>query len=161
MQPRTECFSLILRLHHADILQGSFYVRNIMIQPGPLTAPPAERSFETPSFRIIDYGRGTSWDWELEEAEAAETASVSKRSSSVSSGELGVVRHASLVRREAEEGQQGRLIRVKSVGAVSARSVSASRRIAFSRDSIKVELGHIARQGGMEVESDGSVGAAM
>ena len=98
---------------------------------------------------------------ELEEAEAAETASVSERSSSVSSGELGVVRHASLVRREAEEGQQGRLIRVKSVGAVSARSVSASRRIAFSRDSIKVELGHIARQGGMEVESDGSVGAAM
>ena len=69
MEHRTECFSLILRLHHADILQGSFYVRNIMIQPGPLTAPPAERSFETPSFRIIDYGRGTSWDWELEEAE--------------------------------------------------------------------------------------------
>ena len=48
-----------------DICQGSFYVRNIMSQPGPLTAPPEECSAATPSFRIIDYGRGKSWDWEL------------------------------------------------------------------------------------------------
>ena len=41
-----------------DIVQGSFYVRNVMIQPGPLTAPPSRRSFDTPSFRIIDFGRG-------------------------------------------------------------------------------------------------------
>ncbi|KAI9060027.1 hypothetical protein FKP32DRAFT_1578835 [Trametes sanguinea] len=59
---RTECFSLIQRLHHMDLTQGSFYVRNIMIQPGPLTAPPAERSYDTPSFRIIDFGRGDDWD---------------------------------------------------------------------------------------------------
>ena len=64
---RTECFSLILRLHHMDIVQGSFYVRNIMCQPGPLTEPPEKRSYDTPSFRIIDFGRGKSWEWELKE----------------------------------------------------------------------------------------------
>ena len=64
----TECFSLLLRLHHMDIVQGSFYVRNIMCQPGPLTLPPEERSYDHPSFRIIDFGRGKCWDWELGEA---------------------------------------------------------------------------------------------
>ncbi|KAI0819896.1 hypothetical protein BC628DRAFT_1423422 [Trametes gibbosa] len=59
---RTECFSLIQRLHFLEIIQGSFYVRNIMIQPGPLTAPPAARSFDSPSFRIIDFGRGEDWE---------------------------------------------------------------------------------------------------
>ncbi|PIL28838.1 hypothetical protein GSI_08883 [Ganoderma sinense ZZ0214-1] len=67
LDQRTECFSLILRLHHMDIVQGSFYVRNIMCQPGPLTLPPAQRSYDTPSFRIIDFGRGKSWDWELDQ----------------------------------------------------------------------------------------------
>ena len=50
-----------------DIVQGSFYVRNIMCQPGPLTEPPEKRSYDTPSFRIIDFGRGKSWEWELKE----------------------------------------------------------------------------------------------
>ncbi|KAH9848141.1 hypothetical protein C2E23DRAFT_740245 [Lenzites betulinus] len=59
---RTECFSLIQRLHHLEIIQGSFYVRNIMVQPGPLTAPPAARSYDTPSYRIIDFGRGETWE---------------------------------------------------------------------------------------------------
>lgn len=45
-----------------ELIQGSFYVRNIMIQPGPLTAPPEKRTLDTPSFRIIDFGRGASWD---------------------------------------------------------------------------------------------------
>ncbi|KAI0672167.1 hypothetical protein C8Q78DRAFT_1077726 [Trametes maxima] len=54
---RTECFSLVLRLHDLIITQGSFYVRNIMIQPGPLSWPPAERTYKEPSFRIIDFGR--------------------------------------------------------------------------------------------------------
>ena len=38
------------------ILQGSFYVRNIMIQPVPLTLPPKRRSLDSPSFRLIDFG---------------------------------------------------------------------------------------------------------
>ncbi|KAI0649765.1 hypothetical protein C8Q79DRAFT_901234 [Trametes meyenii] len=63
LEQRTECFSLILRLHYLEIVQGSFYVRNIMMQPGPLTVPPEKRSSDTPSFRIIDFGRGESWDW--------------------------------------------------------------------------------------------------
>ncbi len=50
-----------------DIVQGSFYVRNIMCQPGPLTLPPERRSYDTPSFRIIDFGRGKCWDWELDQ----------------------------------------------------------------------------------------------
>ncbi|KAI8989006.1 hypothetical protein BD414DRAFT_415253 [Trametes punicea] len=62
LDQRTECFSLILRLRHMDLYQGSFYVRNIMIQPGPLTLPPAERSYDRPSFRIIDFGRAASWE---------------------------------------------------------------------------------------------------
>ncbi|KAI0649777.1 hypothetical protein C8Q79DRAFT_997833 [Trametes meyenii] len=53
----TECFSLVLRLHELNITQGSFYVRNIMIQPGPLSWPPAERTYARPSFRIIDFER--------------------------------------------------------------------------------------------------------
>lgn len=61
---RTECFSLILRLNVMNIIQGSFYVRNVMIQPGPLTAPPSLRSFDWPSFRIIDFGRGEMWGLE-------------------------------------------------------------------------------------------------
>lgn len=59
---RTEVFSLVLRLHDLHITQGSFYVRNIMIQPGPLSFPRAHRSFKRPSFRIIDFGRARCLD---------------------------------------------------------------------------------------------------
>lgn len=52
----------MLRLHYAGFTQGSFYVRNILVQPGPLTAPPEERSSKTPSFRVIDFGRAEEWD---------------------------------------------------------------------------------------------------
>ncbi|KAG7445327.1 uncharacterized protein BT62DRAFT_933169 [Guyanagaster necrorhizus] len=55
---RSECFSLVLRLHHADFVHNSLYPRNILRQPGPLTVRPSERSLKTPSFRIIDFGRG-------------------------------------------------------------------------------------------------------
>ena len=96
---------------------------------------------------------------ELEEIEEGER-------SSTGSSELGVVRHASLVRRAVEMpgegGQQARLVRMKSMGNTSVRSVSQSERVAKTRDSIKVELGHIAQQGvvgtGME---EVPVGAAM
>lgn len=54
----------MLRLHYADFIQNSGYVRNIMVQPGPLHRPPSERSIKTPSFRIIDFGRGEVFpDW--------------------------------------------------------------------------------------------------
>ncbi len=32
------------------------------MQPGPLSKPPSERSSETPSFRIIDFGRAQFYD---------------------------------------------------------------------------------------------------
>ncbi|KAI0343573.1 hypothetical protein BDW22DRAFT_1328208 [Trametopsis cervina] len=55
---KTECMSLIHRLHLERIVQGSCHARNILRQPGPLYLPPEQRSSETPSFRIIDFGRG-------------------------------------------------------------------------------------------------------
>ena len=48
---------MFVNLHHAGFLQGSIYPRNMLIQPGPLTLPPSERSLASPSFRIIDFGR--------------------------------------------------------------------------------------------------------
>jgi hypothetical protein len=37
------------------------YERNVVVQPGPLTAPRANRSLGEPSYRIIDFGRGISF----------------------------------------------------------------------------------------------------
>ena len=34
------------------------YERNVLVQPGPLTVPPSNRSLDEPSYRIIDFGRG-------------------------------------------------------------------------------------------------------
>ncbi|KAJ6511193.1 hypothetical protein C8R45DRAFT_814758 [Mycena sanguinolenta] len=65
---RSECYSLALRLHFAEFTQNSFYVRNILRQPGPLTVAPSARSDKTPSFRIIDHGRGEHWPLMLEAA---------------------------------------------------------------------------------------------
>ncbi|KAF9810229.1 hypothetical protein IEO21_07071 [Rhodonia placenta] len=62
LDERSECYSLMIRLHFAGFLQNSMYTRNIMWQPGPLTKPPKQRSRKTPSFRIIDFGRGEDWD---------------------------------------------------------------------------------------------------
>ena len=55
----------MLRLNHLNIIQGSFYVRNVLVQPGPLTVPPERRSRAHPSFRIIDFGRGRVWGAEV------------------------------------------------------------------------------------------------
>ncbi len=46
------------RLHDAGFVQKSVYARNVLVQPGPLTHPRAERSLDNPSFRLIDFGRG-------------------------------------------------------------------------------------------------------
>lgn len=51
-------FAMLQRLHYVGFTQNSFSVRNILMQPGPLALPPAERSLEHPSFRIIDFGSG-------------------------------------------------------------------------------------------------------
>jgi hypothetical protein len=34
------------------------YERNILVQPGPLKLPRANRSLDNPSYRIVDFGRG-------------------------------------------------------------------------------------------------------
>ena len=56
-----ELYSSLLRLHLAGFLQQSLYSRNMVVQPGPLWKHPSQRSKDTPSFRIIDFGRATSW----------------------------------------------------------------------------------------------------
>jgi hypothetical protein len=59
---RIEMYSLYCLLHHAKVLQQSTYVRNMLMQPGPLTVPPHQRSIKTPSFRIIDFGRAVTFN---------------------------------------------------------------------------------------------------
>lgn len=59
---RTDCYALLMRLHFAEYLHGSFFERNIVVQPGPLTKPPYARSMETPSFRLIDFGRTITYE---------------------------------------------------------------------------------------------------
>ncbi|KAI9069031.1 hypothetical protein FKP32DRAFT_1641399 [Trametes sanguinea] len=89
---RTECFSLVLRLHELGIEQGSFYVRNILIQPGPLSAPAAKRTFDQPSFRIIDFGRAQVLQDMLKRADERETrdAEIRKQQRLRKKGEGGV-----------------------------------------------------------------------
>ncbi|KAF9494489.1 hypothetical protein BDN71DRAFT_1355897, partial [Pleurotus eryngii] len=55
---KEEVISLYARLHDAGFLQGSAYRRNMLVQPGPLTVAPESRSMDTPSYRLIDFGRG-------------------------------------------------------------------------------------------------------
>ncbi|KAI4522799.1 hypothetical protein K525DRAFT_268534 [Schizophyllum commune Loenen D] len=48
---------LFLRMHEADFVQNSEFPRNVLMQAGPLSAPPSQRHRSTPSFRLIDFGR--------------------------------------------------------------------------------------------------------
>ena len=50
------------RLHNVNFFQGSVDPRNILVQPGPFTCPRAERSFDNPSYRIIDFGGGACYN---------------------------------------------------------------------------------------------------
>ena len=34
------------------------FERNILVQPGPLNRPCANRTLDNPSYRIVDFGRG-------------------------------------------------------------------------------------------------------
>ena len=44
-------------MHEAGFVQNSEFPRNVLMQPGPLNVPPAQRHRSTPSFRLIDFGR--------------------------------------------------------------------------------------------------------
>ncbi|KAH9928006.1 uncharacterized protein BXZ73DRAFT_48551 [Epithele typhae] len=72
---------------------------------------------------------------------------------------IGVVRSASLAKRDASASP--RLVRVKSVGKSPAKSVARSRIPGLPRESIKVELGHIAAQGRTLQEDEAAIGAAV
>lgn len=69
--------------------------------------------------------------------------------------EVPIVHSASLVWRGSEQEKRGKLVRVKSVGHVPVRSVSASaREQSMARDSVVVELGMVAREGQVEARYD-------
>ena len=53
---------MLRRLHINNYIHGSFYQRNVLVQPGPLTRPPEERSMKMPSYRVIDFGRSDLYD---------------------------------------------------------------------------------------------------
>jgi hypothetical protein len=55
---RIEMYSLFCRLHQVKIAQRSAALRNMVMQPGPLTVPPHKRSMAHASFRVIDFGSG-------------------------------------------------------------------------------------------------------
>ncbi|KAH8114375.1 hypothetical protein DFH11DRAFT_210542 [Phellopilus nigrolimitatus] len=57
MDQRQECFSLLRRLHAAGYLHNSIYQRNILMQYGPLSFAPPQRSKNHLRFRLIDFGR--------------------------------------------------------------------------------------------------------
>ncbi|KAJ7487805.1 hypothetical protein FB451DRAFT_1528490, partial [Mycena latifolia] len=59
---RAVCFAFAHRLYRENFIQHSFYSRNILLQPGPLTLPPDKRSLKDPSFRLIDFGRARCLD---------------------------------------------------------------------------------------------------
>jgi len=44
----------------------------VVVQPGPLTRHPDERSLLTPSFRLIDFGRSTNLEEEVAKAGSKE-----------------------------------------------------------------------------------------
>ncbi|TBU57919.1 hypothetical protein BD310DRAFT_820528 [Dichomitus squalens] len=57
---RWECHRLLESLHAAGFImrQPAMTTDKMLAQPGLLTAPRAERSLATPSFRLVDFGRG-------------------------------------------------------------------------------------------------------
>ena len=58
--------SLFQRMHHVPnypgYIHGSAHTRNILVQPGPLTVAPSERTLDYPCFRIVDFGRTRTTD---------------------------------------------------------------------------------------------------
>ncbi|EJC97807.1 uncharacterized protein FOMMEDRAFT_114522 [Fomitiporia mediterranea MF3/22] len=62
LDDRQECFSLIKRLHLAGYLHNSVFQRNILMQFGPLTDSPFDRSKMHRRFRLIDFGRTAPLD---------------------------------------------------------------------------------------------------
>ncbi|OSD01008.1 hypothetical protein PYCCODRAFT_567466 [Trametes coccinea BRFM310] len=76
-EQREKIYHLFERLHEDGFVQYSSFERNMLVQPGPLSVPREQRSMNSPSFRIIDFGRGEalslgcreSWfsDWKSDE----------------------------------------------------------------------------------------------
>jgi hypothetical protein len=100
---RTACFTFPYRLARESFMQRSFYNRNILVQPGPLTHPPADRSLTTPSFRLVDFGRGKSLQRLLAEAERAREGLYLDEAQAASDADQGQEPVCEVRRRIAEE----------------------------------------------------------
>ncbi|KAG5647168.1 hypothetical protein DXG03_001123 [Asterophora parasitica] len=62
LDQRNEVTSFMYRFHFEGWAHCSVYLRNILVQPGPLNVSPPQRSMKLPSFRIIDFGRSYHCD---------------------------------------------------------------------------------------------------
>ena len=58
---RWECYRLLDGLHDAGFVAGQLpltaWTEKMLVQPGPLDVPREARSYATPSFRLVDFGR--------------------------------------------------------------------------------------------------------
>ncbi|KIY65467.1 hypothetical protein CYLTODRAFT_356774 [Cylindrobasidium torrendii FP15055 ss-10] len=53
---RATVYSFAHRLHRRGIVHGAIEAPNVLVQPGPLSKPPSQRSIDTPSYRIVNWG---------------------------------------------------------------------------------------------------------
>ena len=58
MSYRMFCTLLTILFHDAGFVHSAPTADKILVQPGPLTVPPSQRSFDDPSWRLIDFGCG-------------------------------------------------------------------------------------------------------
>ena len=56
MSYRMFCTLLTILFHDAGFVHSAPTADKILVQPGPLTVPPSQRSFGDPSWRLIDFG---------------------------------------------------------------------------------------------------------
>ena len=68
---RWKCYRLLDGLHDAGFVAGQLpltaWTEKMLVQPGPLDVPREARSYATPSFRLVDFGRAQCRQVGLEE----------------------------------------------------------------------------------------------
>ena len=88
-------------MHRQGFSHGHAHPANMLVQPGPLSRPAAERSCATPSFRLISFGRWRALGYLLpmESELGAQRAFVKGRGADVMNAMEGL----RLLRRDVEE----------------------------------------------------------
>ncbi|KAF8189812.1 hypothetical protein K438DRAFT_1832139 [Mycena galopus ATCC 62051] len=140
-EQRMICFAFIHRLSFDGFIQNSFFDRNILVQPGPLTHPPSQRSLETPSFRVVDFGRCRWWRDLLSEAKGAGVKSMTVIDNfSASEGDRDKVEAASF-RKQARETWKELFLSEREV----AKDTIFGKRYIYMQDYDKYDEGRLIR----------------